>query len=203
MSQNIVNGVLVTLSDTEYADLARHGKVDFRLFCQKHDLPFHFPDVEIHDPKKSVAQFPLFYKALGLFNKANRRRIYVVNGKPVIFAYSFGGLDIEYQAFDAKELLGEYLLLSEKQIVLKKSEAFWIVVSAMLAFFTGSVWFGSWMWAAVLVCAVFGCFIYVDKKKRAIKKEMFEEQDVEKELAALRRELMATRSTAPEPPQDI
>ena len=110
---------------------------------------------------------------------------------------------MEYQAFDPKELLREYLLLNEKQIALKKSEAFWIVVSAVVAFFTGSVWLGPWIWAAVLACAVFGIFIYVHKQKQAMKKEMLEKQSFEKELAALREELMATRSTAPEAPQDI
>jgi hypothetical protein len=200
MSQNLINSSLTTLSDTEYADLARHGKVDFRLFCEKYDLPFHFPDVEVHNPEMSLKQSSLFYKALNLFNEANRKRVYVVNGKPVIFAYSFGGLDMEYQAYDAKELLHEYLQLQEKQVELKNNEARWIAVSAIVALLVGSILLHGWMWPVVLVCVFFGVIIWRFKKKLKINNEQSAKLKFEKKVALLREGLLELRRTVPNVP---
>lgn len=186
------------LSETEYADLARHGKVEFRIFCQKHNLPFHFPDVEPLDVNKAQKQSPLFWKALNLFNKANRERVYVVNGKPVTFVYSFGGLDLEYQAYDSKELLRAYFELQKKHTDLKEKNAFWIAICAIGIFVLAGLWLNNQVWLFFLIALPLGLFINCFINRQKDKKELNAKVEYENKIAELRRDLLGAQDENPD-----
>ena len=151
----------ISLDDTEYADLARLAKVEFRIFCQNHKLPFHFPDAQKLDVKKDTDQFPLFLKALKIFNKANANRIFIVNGKPVTFLYSFGGLDLEYLAYDPKMLLRTYLDLEAERVLIKKREA-WVAAALLVLITYALLNYGGWAWLAFAFISVTGYLLFLE-----------------------------------------
>ena len=179
----------ISLDDAEYADLARLAKVEFRIFCQNHDLPFHFPDVEKLDVKKATEQFPLFDKALNIFNRANANRIFVVDGIPVTFSYSFGGLDLEYQAYNPKMLLRAYLDLEAEQAPLKKRGAFWIATSLLVLFICVRHVYGGWAWVAFALIAAAIYLIWSFKQLQARNNSMKMKTELQKEIDLLRNEL--------------